>query len=84
MSVSDIYEIRIQGHLDRRWERYFQGMRIELLDNGETRLWGEVKDQAALHSLLTRIRDLGLTLLLVYRDSHTNHELPNHSSQKET
>ncbi len=63
--MSDIYEIRVRGHLDRRWEKHFQGMQIELLENGETRLCGEVKDQAALHSLLSRIRDLGLTLLLV-------------------
>ncbi len=68
MSVSDIYEIRVHGHLDQRWKQYFQGMKIELLENGETRLCGEVADQAALHSLLTRIRDLGLTLLLVRRD----------------
>lgn len=67
MTVSDTYEIRVQGHLDRRWEKHFQGMKIELLENGETRLCGEVTDQAALHSLLSRIRDLGLVLQLVQR-----------------
>ncbi len=65
MSVTDTYEIRVQGHLDRRWEHHFTGMTIELLENGETRLCGEVMDQAALHSHLGRIRDLGLKLLLV-------------------
>ncbi len=65
--MSDIYEIRVQGHLARRWEQFFEGMKVELLENGETRLCGEVADQAALHSLLTRIRDLGLILLLVKR-----------------
>ncbi len=70
MSVSDIYEIRVHGHLDRRWEQYFEGMKIELLENGETRLCGKVMDQAALHSLLSRIRDLGLTLLLVKRSGN--------------
>jgi hypothetical protein len=65
--VSDIYEIRVKGHLDRHWARHFEGMRIELLENGETRLCGAVVDQAALHGLLTRVRDLGLTLMLVRR-----------------
>ncbi len=65
--MSDFYEIRVRGHLDRRWESNFEGMKIELLDNGETRLCGELADQAALHSLLTRIRDLGLTLNWVKR-----------------
>ncbi len=70
--MSDTYEIRVQGHLDRRWGQHFQNMKIELLENGETRLCGEVMDQAALHSLLSRIRDLGLTLLLVKRLSESN------------
>ncbi len=67
MSVSDTYEIRVQGHLNHRWEHHLNGMTIELLENGETRLCGEVADQAALHSLLSRIRDLGLKLVLVQR-----------------
>ncbi len=68
--MSDIYEIRVRGHLDRRWEQYFEGLKIEWLENGETRLCGEIVDQATLHSLLTRIRDLGLTLLLVRRSEN--------------
>ncbi len=65
--MRDIYEIRVKGHLNRHWARYFEGLKMEWLENGETRLCGEVRDQAALHSLLTRIRDLGMTLLLVQR-----------------
>ncbi len=65
--MSDIYEIRVRGHLDPRWEKRFEGFKIELLENGETRLCGAVADQAALHNLLSRIRDLGLVLLLVRR-----------------
>ncbi len=63
--MSELYEIRVKGHLDQRWTRYFEGMTIRLLPTGETVLSGEVIDQAALHSHLSRIRDLGLMLLLV-------------------
>ncbi len=68
--MSDIYEIRVRGHLGQRWARYFEGMQIESLENGETRLCGQVADQAALHSLLARIWDLGLTLVLVRQHDH--------------
>ncbi len=65
MNVSNCYEIRVQGHLDRRWEDYLEPLKIELLKNGETRLYGQVADQAALHGLLDKIFNYGLTLLLV-------------------
>ncbi len=65
--MGDHYEIRVKGHLDRRWESLLEGMKMELLANGETALYGEVVDQAALHGLLATLRDLGLTLLLVKR-----------------
>lgn len=61
------YEIRVKGHLDSRWAPYFEGMDLSLLPNGETLLSGPLADQAALHCVLTRIRDLGLPLLLVTR-----------------
>jgi len=59
------YEIRLKGHLDIRWADWFDGLTIILEDNGETRLTGPVADQAALHGLLRKVRDLGLPLIAV-------------------
>lgn len=59
------YEIRLQGHLDQRWSAWFDGMQLAHLDDGTTVVRGEVADQAALHGLLDRIRDLGLPLISV-------------------
>jgi hypothetical protein len=61
------YQIRIEGHLSPFWEVAFEGLRITLKDNGETYLTGPVIDQAALHGLLRKIRDLGLPLISVVR-----------------
>ena len=58
------YEIRVKGALDTRWQTWFEGMTITASDD-ETILRGTVVDQTALHSLLTRIRDLGLPLIAV-------------------
>ena len=58
-----IYQIRIQGHLGRHWADRFEGLSITLEADGTTMLTGPVVDQAALHGLLRKIRDLGLTLL---------------------
>ncbi len=63
----DRYEIRIRGHLDERWANWFEGLTITLEANGETLLTGPVVDQAALHGLLKKVRDLGLPLLSVRR-----------------
>jgi hypothetical protein len=60
------YEIRIEGQLDPRWEGWFDGMTISPRA-GETLISGPVSDQAALHGLLARLRDLGLPLLSVTR-----------------
>jgi hypothetical protein len=60
-----IYQIRIKGHLGRQWEDRFEELRITLEDNGSTLLTGPVVDQAALHGILRKIRDLGTTLLSV-------------------
>jgi hypothetical protein len=60
-----LYEIRIKGHLDMRWSEWFEGLTITLEDNGDTLLTGPVVDQAALHRLLRKVRDLGMTLLSV-------------------
>ena len=59
------YEIRIKGHLDTRWNAWFDQLAISLTHNGETTLTGPVIDQAALYGLLRKVRDLGLPLLSV-------------------
>jgi len=59
------YEIRIKGHLDNRWATWFDGLTITRGDNGETLLTGPVLDQAVLHGLLRKVRDLGMPLLSV-------------------
>ena len=59
------YEIRLKGHLHDRWAEWFDGLTITREDNGETLLAGPVVDQAALHGLLRRVRDLGLPLVSV-------------------
>jgi len=64
-SESMIYQIRIKGHLGRQWTDWFGGLSITLEDNGETLLTGPVVDQAALHGLLRKVRDLGMPLLAV-------------------
>jgi hypothetical protein len=61
----EFYEIRVKGHLASFRLETFDGMQITLTPDGETTLSGEVADQAALHGLLMRIRDLNLTLISV-------------------
>jgi hypothetical protein len=60
-----VYQIRIKGHLSRHWSDWFGGLTITALDNGETLLTGAVVDQAALHGLLKKVRDIGLPLVSV-------------------
>jgi len=60
-----VYQIRVKGHLDSSWSDWFDGLTITPETNGETLLSGPVIDQAALHGLLKKVRDLGLPLLLV-------------------
>ena len=59
------YEIRLKGHLDDRWADWFEGLTITLEEDGDTLLTGPVIDQAALHGLLKKVRDLGLPLVSV-------------------
>jgi hypothetical protein len=59
------YEFRIKGHLDDRWVDRFEGLTITLEENGDTVLTGPVVDQAALHGLLKKVRDLGMSLVSV-------------------
>jgi hypothetical protein len=62
---SGLYEIRIKGHLNDRWAEWFEGLTITLEEDGDTLLTGPVIDQAALHGLLKKVRDLGMPLLSV-------------------
>jgi len=64
-SQPPVYEIRIEGHLDQQWTDWFDGMTITLEEDGKTLLTGLVVDQAALHGLLKKVRDLGLPLVSV-------------------
>ena len=65
MSETEGYEIRVQGHLDRRWSAWFDDMTLLADDDGSTLISGQVADQAALHGLIQKVRDLGLPLLSV-------------------
>jgi hypothetical protein len=62
-----VYQIRIKGHLGREWTDWFEGLTIQLQDNGETLLTGPVVDQAALYGLLRKVRDVGMPLVSVMR-----------------
>jgi hypothetical protein len=64
-STTQHYEIRLKGHPDARWGDRFEGMTITPEENGDTLLSGPVADQAALHGLLKKVRDLGLPLVSV-------------------
>ena len=60
-----LYEIRLKGQLNDRWADWFEGLTITLEEGGDTLLSGMVIDQAALHGLLKKVRDLGMTLVSV-------------------
>ena len=64
--VQEIYQIRVKGRLDQSWSSWFDDMALTF-EKGETSITGEVTDQAALHGLLAKVRDLGLTLIDVRR-----------------
>jgi hypothetical protein len=65
-----VYQIRIKGHLGRKWTDWFEGLDITLEDSGETLLTGPVIDQAALYGLLKKVRDVGIPLLSVVCITH--------------
>jgi hypothetical protein len=62
---ADRYEIRLQGHLESRWSAWFDGLNVTNEPDGTTVISGSVADQAALHGLLQKVRNLGLPLLSV-------------------
>lgn len=64
-NISEIYEIRLQGHLDIKWSEWLYGMTITHQPDGGTILSGPLPDQIVLHSVLDRIRDMNLPLLSV-------------------
>jgi hypothetical protein len=64
MALNSRYEIRVKGTLDGRWTAWFEDLQV-ISDGGETVIAGPVADQAALHGLLTKVRDLGLFLISV-------------------
>ena len=59
------YQIRVKGHLGSEWTNWFGGLTVTLEDSGDTLLTGPVVDQAALHGLLRKVRDLGMPLVSV-------------------
>ena len=70
------YEIRLKGHLDDRWAAWFDGLSLSRESDGTTILRGPIPDQAALHGLLQRVRDTGLSLVSVIRLETDQAELP--------
>ena len=71
-----IYQIRIKGHLGSQWTNWFEGLAITLEEDGDTLLTGPVIDQAALHGLLKKVRDLGMSLVSVNCDEPGSSEAP--------
>ena len=74
--MNEIYQIRVAGHLADRWSDWLGGLAMERQKDGTTVLSGAVVDQAALHGVIARIRDLGVALLAVDRisDAHPGSE----------
>ncbi len=65
--MGPVYEIRVEGHIEASWSTWFDGMALTPTPDGNTLIQGPVADQAALHGILMKIRDLGLTLISVTR-----------------
>ena len=76
-----IYQVRIEGHLSSQWTDWFGGLTITLEEDGDTLLTGPVIDQAALHGLLKKVRDLGISLVSV---NLVEPMLQDHSEEKIT
>jgi hypothetical protein len=79
-----IYEIRVQGLLDKRWTEWFDGLTITYDSDENTVLRGSLVDEAALHGVLIKVRDLALPLLAVNRVADRRAELESHEAKPET
>ncbi len=77
--MSDQYEIRLQGHLGPQWSQWFEGLVIQQ-ERDETVLTGPIVDQAALHGILAKIRDIGIPLLALRQlhETRTTQEVDRH------
>jgi hypothetical protein len=71
-NIGDYFEIHIKGHLDQGWSDWLEGLAVETLDNGETRLSGYIRDQAALMGTLNKLYSLNLVLLSFTKVTRTN------------
>jgi hypothetical protein len=79
-----VYQIRIEGHLGFPWTDWFKGLTVTLEDNGDTLLTGPVVDQAALHGLLKKVRDLGMHLVSVNRVEYSQTDMSHKVQFNET
>lgn len=75
------YNIKIAGPLDALWQAWFEGLTISATDDGNTLLQGPIRDQAALHGVLRKINNLGLTLLAVHRQPAAESAPAGHSDR---
>ena len=75
--VTEQYRVELRGHIDGDWSAWLSNLELTHIEAGNTILIGDVVDQAALHGLLARIRDLGIPILLVARQNHAPGNKPN-------
>jgi hypothetical protein len=76
LGQSMVYQIRVEGHLDHQWTDWFEGLTINLEEDGEMLLTGPLVDQAALFGLLKKVRDLGMPLVSVNRIKSDQKDAP--------
>ncbi len=79
--MPEFYEIKVKGHLDARWSEWFTGMKLTQLEGDGTLISGVLPDQAALHGLLARIRDLNLVLISISSEGQSTPDQQNHDRE---